>query len=142
MTAAAYTKPLPRPTPWSRAFWEGARRHQLLIQRCGDCRRAVFFPKLFCPHCLSRALAWEPASGQGTIYSFTVVRNNPPSAFAADVPFVIAIVELDEGVRLLTNIVGGDPGALQCGQRVEVVFDDVMPDVSLPRFRLRPAARG
>lgn len=142
MTTAGYAKPLPRPTRWSREFWEGARRHQLLIQRCRDCHRAVFFPKLFCPHCLGRALAWEPARGQGTIYSFTVVRNNPPSAFVGDLPFVIAIVELDEGVRLLTNVVDCDPDALQCGQRVEVLFDDVTPEVSLPKFRPWAAARG
>ena len=138
MTAtAAYSKPLPKWTAWSRPFWEGARRHEVLIQRCGACGRAVFFPKVFCPHCLGRALGWERASGRGTIYSFTVVRNNPPSPFLGDVPFVVAIIELEEGVRLLSNVVECDPDALRCGQAVEVVFDDATPEVSLPKFRPR-----
>ena len=135
MATAAYSKPLPKWTTWSRPFWDGARRHELLIQRCGACRRAVFFPKVFCPHCLSRALGWERANGRGTIYSFTVVRNNPPSAFLGDVPFVIAIIELEEGVRLMSNVVQCDPDALRCGQAVEVVFEDVTSEVSLPKFR-------
>jgi uncharacterized OB-fold protein len=97
----------------------------------------VFFPKLFCPHCLSRALQWERASGRGTIYSFTIVRSNPPSPFLGDVPFVVAIVELEEGVRLMSNVVGCDPAALRCGQAVEVTFDDVTSEVSLPKFRPR-----
>lgn len=140
MTATGvYAKPLPKWTSWSRPFWEAARRHELVIQRCGACHQAVFFPKAFCPHCLGRGLGWERASGGGTIYSFTVVRNNPPSAFLHDVPFVIAIIELEEGVRLMSNVVQCDPETLRCGQAVEVMFEDVTTEVSLPKFR--PSAR-
>lgn len=136
MSAVTDMRPLPQPTPWSLPFWEGTRQHELRIQRCSDCRKAIFFPKKFCPHCLSRNVAWERANGRGTIYSFTVVRNNPPSPFMRDVPFVIAIVTLDEGVRMMTNIVQCDPEKLRCDQPVEVVFDDDRSaEISIPMFR-------
>jgi uncharacterized OB-fold protein len=133
MTDTTLSKPLPQATSWSKPFWDGVRNRELLIQRCADCRRAIFFPKLFCPFCLSRNVSWERASGRGRIYSFTVVTNNAPSPFLDQLPLIVAIITLDEGVRLMSNIVQCDPEQLHCDQPVEVVFDPLGP--GLPQFR-------
>lgn len=128
-------KPRPEASAWSRPFWNAAREHQLLLQRCGDCRKWIFYPRIACPHCGSDALGWQPSSGRGTIYSFTVVENNAPSAFAADVPYVVAVIRLEEGVQMLSNIVDCDPAALGCDQPVEVVFRRLDDEYTLPCFR-------
>ena len=131
-----YKKPLPEPTPWSQPFWDGCKRHELLIQRCKDCQTPTFYPKLFCPHCLSPNLAWEKASGRGKIYSYTAVHSYAPSAFSEDTPYVVAVIDLQEGVRMMSNIVDCLPEAVKCDMNVEVVFDDVTEEMTLPKFRL------
>lgn len=131
-----YTKPLPQPKPWSRPFWEGARRHELLIQKCKNCGQLIMYPKKYCPYCLGEEMEWVKSSGRGKIYSFTVVYNNPPSPFVDDLPFTIAIVRLEEGVQMLSNIVASDYEALQCDMNVEVVFDDVTGEITLLKFRV------
>lgn len=128
-------KPVPVVQPWSRPFWEAARAGQLVIQRCGSCRHHVFYPRLYCPHCFAEGLEWVQASGRGTIYSFTVVLNNAPSAFAADVPYVVAVIRLEEGVQMLSNVVGCDPGELRCDMPVEVTFERLDEQFTLPKFR-------
>lgn len=133
---SGYSKPLPEPSKCSRPFWEACRRHELLIQKCNACQNLIMYPKFFCPHCLSDDLGWVKASGRGKIYSYTVVHNNPPSAFKNDLPFVVAIVELEEGVRMLSNIVDTPFDRLACEAPVEVAFDDVTPEVTLPKFRV------
>lgn len=130
-----YIKPLPAPTDWSRPFWEGAKRHELLIQECGDCHELIMYPKKYCPKCLSANLGWIKASGKGKIYSFTLVHNNPPSPFINDLPFAIAIVRLKEGVQMMANIVECNLDELRCDMDVEVVYDDVTPEVTLPKFK-------
>ena len=131
----AYAKPLPKPTPWSRPFWEAARRHELVVQQCNDCKAHIFYPKMFCPRCMSGNLGWLRASGRGTVYSYTVIEANPPSAFAQDVPYVVAVVRLEEGVQLMTNIVGCRPEAVRCDMPVEAVFEDVTPEFTLVKFK-------
>ena len=137
-----YTGPLPVPTPETRPFWEAAHRHELLLQRCRACGRHHFYPRGACPHCLSADLEWQRVSGRGTLHTFTVVhrgaRNYPlPS------PYVLAVVELEEGPRLMSNLVGVEahPGHIRIGMPVEVVFDDVTPEITLPRFRPVASAR-
>jgi uncharacterized protein len=96
----------PMPDMSTQEFWDAAGRRELLIQRCEECGDAFFYPRPFCPQCWSRAVHWEQASGKATLYTFSVVRRNDMPSFAARVPYVAAIVELEEGPRMMTNVVG------------------------------------
>lgn len=131
------TKPKPAPVvnPWARPFWDGAREGRLLIQRCENCRKHVFYPRVACPYCGSDRLAWVAATGKGTVYSYTVVYNNAPTAFIPDVPYVVAVIELAEGVRMLSNVVQCELGALRCDMPVEVTFERLNDEFTLPKFR-------
>src|SRR3990170_103867 len=100
-----YLKPLPQPDAITQEFWKSARRHELVIQRCHDCREHIFYPREVCPHCFSTNLEWVKASGKGKVYSFTIVRRAAHPGFKDDVPYVFAIIELEEGVRLTSNVV-------------------------------------
>jgi uncharacterized OB-fold protein len=128
-----YTKPLPKPTLTSRPFWEAAKRHELILQRCGACSRFIYYPRDRCPNCLSDQLEWQKVSGRGTLYSYTVVRRAATRSFA-DKPYVLAIVELDEGPRMTTNL-EASPDNIKIGMPVVVRFDDVTPDHTLVKFR-------
>jgi len=119
----------------SRMYWEGIARGELRIQRCDACSRPVFYPRSICPHCFSDQLSWIAASGKGTIYAYTVI-HQAFGAFAGDVPFVVAIVELEEGVRMMTRIIGGPRERVTIGAPVHVTFESVTEDVTLPYFRL------
>jgi len=132
-------KPIPPMTAWSAPYWKAARDGKLMIQQCADCGRNTFYPRVVCPFCFSDRLNWIESSGRGTVYSFSVVENNAPSAFMHDAPFVIAIVRLGEGVQMMTNIVGCDPKEVRCEMPVEVVFERLTDDVTLPKFKpLKP----
>lgn len=119
----------------SRMYWEGIARGELRIQRCDVCHRYVFYPRSICPHCFSDQLSWVAASGKGTIYSYTVV-HQAFGAFAGDVPFIIAIVELEEGVRMMTRIIDSPREHVKIGTPVRVTFESVAEDMTLPYFRL------
>lgn len=134
-----YDGPLPRPDKDSAVYWDAARRHELVLQQCLDCQRFRFYPRSVCPHCLSDRFEWRAASGRGQIYSFTVIHRAPAPAFRDRVPYVLALIELEEGVRMMTNIVGCDPEEVSIGEAVEVTFDDVTDEVTLPKFRLATA---
>ena len=128
-------KPIPRPAPESLPFWEGAKVQRLLLPRCNACSQFWFPPAQRCPHCLAADFAWRETSGKGRIYSFVVFHRVYHPAFEADVPYVVAIVELDEGPRILSNIVGTLPDAVRCDARVAVTFD-TLGDVTIPKFAL------
>lgn len=130
-----YAKPLPRVDQESKGFWEASRRHELYLQRCTRCRSMRYYPRALCPRCLSDATEWVLSSGRGTVYTYTVTHQNQAAGFRDALPYVLAYVELDEGVRMLTNIVGCDPADVKIGMPVEVVFEDVTPDVTLPKFK-------
>jgi uncharacterized OB-fold protein len=133
-------KPIPPVDPWAEPFWAGTRERRLMIQKCTSCKKPIFYPRLSCPSCFSERLEWVEASGRGTIYSYTLVRNNPPSRFLEDLPFVIAIVELEEGVRMMTNIVDCDLEVVRCEMPVEVTFERLTDEITLPKFK--PLAQG
>lgn len=133
--ATPYLKPLPDPTPVSQPFWDAARRHQLLIQRSKKTGKHVFYPRAVSPHGPDDELEWVAASGLGTVYSYTVARRPTAPQWAGEGPYVIAIVELAEGPRLTTNIVGCDPDDVRVGMAVEAAWDDVTPEVTLLKFR-------
>jgi len=135
--AAEYTKPLPRPLSpeLTRPFWEAARRHELFMPRCTMCDYVFFYPRSECPRCLSTNLEWVKVSGRARLHSFTVVQQPANAAFREDVPYVYAVVQLDEGPRLVSNIVQGDIDALRVDMPLEAVFDDVTPEWTLVKFR-------
>jgi len=129
-------KPNPVVNPWAKPFWDAAREGRLVYQRCKDCGTNIFYPRIACTNCFSDNLEWVQSSGKGTIYSYTVVESNCPSAFVGDLPFVIAIVKLQEkGVQMLSNIVGCDPKEVRCDMPVEVLFEKLTDDISLPKFK-------
>ena len=136
----ATAKPLPRLDEESRGWWEALARHELYVQECGACRVRRLPPRALCPACLSGDIAWVKCSGHGTIYSFTVTHQNQAPGFREEVPYVLAIVELAEGPRLMTNIVESPPDAVRIGMAVDVVFDDAGGGITLPKFRLSPRA--
>jgi uncharacterized OB-fold protein len=119
----------------SRPYWEGLAQGELRIQHCNACSKAVFYPRLICPHCHADQLSWIAASGKGTIYSYTVAHQGF-GPFAADVPFVIAIVELEEGARMMSRIVDASRERVAVGAAVRVTFESVGEDLTLPYFRL------
>lgn len=131
-------KPLPRIDEESKGYWEACQRHELVLQRCGACGALRHYPRALCPRCLSDAVEWVRAGGRGTVYSFTVTHQNQAPGFRDALPYVLAYVELEEGVRLLTNIVDCPPDAVRIGLPVEVVFEDVTATVTLPKFRPAP----
>lgn len=122
--------------PW----WQGAAAHQLLVQRCDDCRHTQLPPAPVCSECTSEKLSLQQISGNGTLYSYTTVHR--PVAMEQALPFVIAVIELDmtgsgseNGVRLMSNIVDCDPDTLEIGMPVQVVWETMSEEVSVPRFR-------
>ncbi len=132
---ASYDKPLPLMTRETREFWQGCKRHELLIQRCKDCRTYRHYPRILCPNCGSWNVEWAKVSGKGKVYSYIVAHRPFHPAFADDVPYAAVIVELEEGVRMVSNVVDCRPEDIYIGMPVEVVFDDVTKEVTLPRFR-------
>jgi uncharacterized OB-fold protein len=135
MDEKKYKKPLPRIDEESKGFWEACQRHELYIQRCRACGVLRYYPRALCPSCLSNEIEWVLSSGQGTVYTYTVTYQNQSAGFRDELPYVLAYVELDEGVRLLTNIVGCAPDAMKIGMAVEIAFDDVTAEVTLPKFK-------
>jgi uncharacterized OB-fold protein len=132
-------RPLPQPmTPEAKPYWEGARDGKLMIPKCRACGRAFMYPRVLCPFCASRDIAWIQASGRGRLYSFEIAHQILNKAFKVKTPVVLAMVELEEGPRLLTNLVDvePDPKKLRCDMPVEVVFAKLTDQVSLPMFRL------
>jgi len=129
-----YAKPLPKPSELTRPFWDGLREGELRLQKCADCGEFVFYPRPECNYCMSARLEWTAVSGRGTVYTFTIVRRANIPAFQADVPYVFAIVELDEGPRLATNIVGCEPRAVRVDMPVKAAYDDVTEEISLLKF--------
>jgi|TARA_B110000259_G_C14025767_1_gene404646 uncharacterized OB-fold protein len=127
-------KPIPIVSPWAKPFWDATAIGILKIQKCSKCDMNIFYPRLYCPSCGSKEIEWIEALGTGNVYSFTVVENNAPSAFIVDMPYVVAVVELDEGIRMLTNIINCNLEQLTCDMRVKVVFERLNDEFTLPKF--------
>ena len=129
------SRPAPRPSEQSAAFWAATAERRFQLQRCRSCSTAIFYPRINCPRCGSTDLAVEDASGRGTVYTYTIARRPTHRAFADAGPYVIAIVELDEGPHVTTNIVDCDPDDVSIGMPVEVRFADEVDGIALPLFR-------
>jgi uncharacterized OB-fold protein len=135
MSESTYKKPLPRPNKLSTPYWEGAKQHRLRVRRCTICDHKWLPPSDRCPKCLSKEIEWIDASGRGKVWSWVVFWQRYFPSFEADIPYNVAYVELEEGPRLMTNLVDVDPAKIYCDMPVEVVFEDVTPEITLPKFR-------
>ena len=128
---------LPEPTPESQPFWDACARGQLVVQRCGSCGRSWFPPSSRCQHCWGADHTWTPVSGRGRVFSFTVFRRAYAPQLAAQLPYVVGVIELEEGLRLISNVVGCEPDDVGAGLPVEVCFDELVDGVALHAFRPR-----
>ena len=129
----SWNKPLPQPTAISAPFWDGLKAHEVRLQQC-DHGHWLFFPRTHCPTCGSRQLSWKTVSGEGTLYTFTVARVPTLPEFSDEMPQLLAVVALEQGVHINTTLVGVAPEALRVGQRVRPVFDERPGSVTLLRF--------
>lgn len=127
-------KPVPEISPDSRPYWEAAQRGELLIQRCRGTGRAFLYPRRWSPFDYSAEPAWEKASGRGTVYSYSIVHQAPYAAFKDDCPYVLAIVELQEGPRMMANILHCPPESVHIGMAVKLCFETRAGGFRIPQF--------
>ena len=130
-----YNKPLPRVTRLSHPFWEAAKRHELMLQKCNGCGHLQYPPYATCPKCLSGSYEWTLVSGKGKVWSWVIFHQLYYPAFRDDLPYNVAVVQLEEGPKITSNIVGTANKDISCDMPVEAVFDDVTEEVSLVRFK-------
>lgn len=137
MAQDGYRKPLPTPSPESKRYWDGCRNHQLWLPFCRSCDAFYFYPRDFCPACFSWDIEWRRVSGRGKVYTFGIQHRAWHPGWQDEIPYITALVELEEGPRLYTNLVGidPDPNQIHCDMPVEVVFDDVTEEITLPKFQ-------
>ncbi len=133
--AASLPKPRPHPTPVSQPFWDALREERIELQHCDDCGRWVYYPRSRCPACLSDRLTWTAVAGDGFVYTFTVAEQPTAPPFADEVPQLLAVVELTEGVRMSTTLVDVRPDMIDIGLSVVPVFDHGDDGITLLRFR-------
>ncbi len=133
---ADYKKPIPQASPETQHFWDGCREGKLILQRCKETGKAYFPPRPFSPYTGSRDIEEFEASGKAILYSY-VINHRPAPGFEDEAPYAIAVVELDEGPRMMTNIVDCDqtPEALQLDMPLEVTFEEISDEICLPKFK-------
>jgi uncharacterized OB-fold protein len=136
----AYKKPIPAITPEMQPFFEAAKRHELVVQRCTQCGTHRFPAREICSSCLSRDATWVTVSGQGEIFSYNVMHQVYHPGFADEVPYAVVVVKVKEGAKMISNLVGVKPDAIKIGMPVKVIFDDVTEAVTLPKFVLAERA--
>lgn len=137
VTQSTYNKPVPMVTPENERYWQGCKQHELWMRYCNQCQKPYYYPRDVCPMCGSRDVDWKQMSGKGKIHTYAIVQRAPHPGFRNDVPYVTAIVELDEGPRMMTNVVQvqADPDHVKVGMPVQVTFEDITDQISLPKFR-------
>jgi uncharacterized OB-fold protein len=135
-----YQKPLPEINDENKLYWGAAKRHELVLPKCLDCGQFYFPPAILCPHCLSMSNEWAKVSGRGRVYTWAIFHHSYHPAFKDDVPYNVAIVKLEEGPQIISNIVGCKNEDIYVDMQLEVVFDDVTAEVTLPKFK--PIGRG
>ena len=137
MSSGDKREPKPRPAPVpdaeSEPYWKAAHEGRLIVQRCTECGNTQLYPRWRCLRCRGQ-VEWVDATGGGTVYSFTVIRQNFSRSFRHLIPYVVALVDLDEGPRLMTNLLGIDPDDVRIGMRVRVRFEPVSEEASVPLF--------
>jgi len=135
--SAPIAKPIPSVTPEMAQFFEGARRGQLMVQKCEDCGELRFPPHEICTRCLGTRSTWVAVCGRGEVYSFNIMHQVYHPGFATEVPYAVVVVKLEEGVKFVSNLVGVKPADIKIGMPVEVTFEKLSDQVMLPKFRLR-----
>ncbi len=137
MSEQKYKKPLPSPSPETQRFWQGLKAHELWLPYCRPCAAFYWYPRDFCPNCGSRDVEWRRGSGRGTVHTFAIQYRAWHPGWAEEVPYVTALIDLEEGVRVFSNLIGVEPEPkhLKCDVPVEAVFDDVTDDITLLKFR-------
>ena len=135
MARKDYKKPLPHLDEENRWFFEACARHELVLQKCSSCGTVRFYPRALCPSCMSSKTDYVRASGRGRVYTFTVTHQNQAPGFRDELPYVMAYVELDEGPRILTNIINTPLGEVKIDLPVEVVFEDIDENLAIPKFQ-------
>ena len=138
--STAPPKPVPEVTPALAPYFAAARERRLVVQRCADCGTLRFPPRELCTRCLGRDVTWQQVSGRGEVFSYNVMHQVYHPAFASEVPYAVVVVKLEEGPKIISNVVGCGVDAIRIGMPVEVVFEDVSPEVTLPKFRPRARA--
>lgn len=126
---------LPIPDDYTATWWDAASDGRLLVVRCRACGEAHYYPRPFCPRCGADDVSWEEASGRATLYTWSVVHQNDLPPFRDKVPYVAAVVDLDEGPRMSTNVVGAEPMDLRVGMRLVVTFEELADGFHIPVFR-------
>ncbi len=134
-TQQEYLKPVPGISTDTKPYWDALKEHKLMLPKCSQCSKISFPPRPFCPDCLNFDVKWTELSGKGTVHTFSVVYQNKSRGFAEEVPYVVGYIQLDEGPQMMSNVTGIDPAQVKIGQKVEVYYDDVLPDLTLPKFR-------
>ncbi|MCD0501440.1 Zn-ribbon domain-containing OB-fold protein [Bordetella petrii] len=134
MTSAP--RPAPLPTDLTRPYWEAAARQELVIQECQACGARQFYPRGYCIACMSEQLRWLACSGKGTVYTYTVNHRAPHPSLQARLPYIVAAIDLDEGTRMIANIIESPHEAVRIGARVQVVFEPLAGGMALPQFRI------
>lgn len=132
---SGYQKPIPVVDQESKPFWEACRRHELYLQQCKDCNSFRYYPRELCGNCFSSNTEWVKCSGEGEVYTFTVTHQHRGAGFREELPFVLAYIELREGVRMLSNIVECNPEDVRIGMPVEVIFEDINEEIAIPKFK-------
>ena len=133
------SKPIPAITPDMREFFDGARAGRLMVQKCDNCGTLRFPAHELCSKCNSTASRWVPVSGRGEVFSFNIMHQVYHPGFAGDVPYAVVLIELEEGCKFVSNLLGVKPHDIRCGMPVEVTFEKLSNEVSIPKFRLRSA---
>ncbi|MHB8170987.1 MAG: Zn-ribbon domain-containing OB-fold protein [Thermincolia bacterium] len=131
--SSAKTTPVPVPRPETVKFWEGCKEGEFRLQKCDDCGKVIFYPRAICTGCMSHNLSWIKSSGQGEVYTYSIHYRGATPAFQT--PYVVALVDLAEGVRVMTNIVGCDVNDVKIGMKVKVIFEPLTEEISLPKFQ-------
>lgn len=130
-----YRKPLPLPDQDSKPFWDRVREHNFSMQRCKACGHFRFPPRIICPECSSFDYEWAPLSGRAKVFAHVTYHHIYGPMWASDVPYNVSIIELDEGPKLFSNVVGCKPEEVHVGMPLELVYDDVTEEFTLPKFR-------
>ena len=136
-----YVKPLPKSDGTTAPFWESVKAHAMQIQRDNKNGKYFFYPRGLSPYGLHDDFSWQPVSGRGVVHAFSIVHNNRAPGFRDEIPYVVAMIELEEGARMMSNLIDvqPDPEHVKIGMPVEVVYEDVTDEVTLPKFRPRQA---
>ena len=128
-------KIFPRPRPETSVYWDACLDHQLMIQKCTQCNHYQFYPRIICTECMSQNVEWVKASGRGEVISFTIVRRPVSKAYADEVPYVVALIKLEEGPSMMSNIIECDVDSVKIDMPVHVVFEDWSNEISIPKFQ-------